>query len=83
MVSETLASENPGMKLFFDVVGPTDRSFDFRGAMFRCAEQAQRTAEMLSLDLAFAENSPWIGARVEVLDEIGNCLFQIPVRELH
>jgi hypothetical protein len=69
-------------KLFIDIVGPEERRLDFTGQVFSSAAEAGETAQMMSLDLAVAENSPWVGAEVQVKDESGQCLFAYPVGQL-
>ena len=58
-------------KLFIDVVASDRTYIDFSGQVFRRLKEAGETAQLLSLDLGVREDSPWIGAEVQVKDEIG------------
>ena len=79
----TAFGNGPNMtKLFIDVVGPDRKYFDFSGQLFRRVQEAGETAQLLSLDLGVGEDSPWVGAEVQVKDEIGRCLFTYPVQNL-
>jgi hypothetical protein len=69
-------------KLFIDIVGPKRRHIDFTGKLFRCPEEAGETAQLISLDLAVSDNSPWLGSEVQVKDAAGQCLFVYPVGPL-
>ncbi len=69
-------------KLFIDIVGATEKRLDFSGRMFSCPEEAGEAAQLVSLDLGVMENSPWVGAEVQVMDEAGRCLFSYRVGQL-
>jgi len=69
-------------KLFIDIVGPERNHLDFSGRLFSCPEEAGEAAQLMSLDLGVTENSPWVGAEVQVKDEAGRCLFAYPVGQL-
>ena len=69
-------------RLFIDIVGMEDKRLDFIGQLFPCIEQAGEAAQVVSIDLAIADNSPWIGAEVQVKDEQGRCLLRYPIRQL-
>jgi hypothetical protein len=69
-------------KLFIDIVGQKQRHIDITGTLFRCPEAAGEAAELISLDLAVSENSPWLGAEVQVKNEAGQCLFAYPIAPL-
>jgi len=68
-------------KLFIDVVGPSRRHLDLSGRMFLRPEDAGESAQLMSLDLGISENSPWVGAEVQVKDAAGRCLFSYPVQQ--
>jgi hypothetical protein len=72
----------PMTRLFFDLVGPNDRSFDFHGRYFRDPQEAHEHAQVLSLDLSCTDDEDWRGAEVEVRDVTGRRLFSVPVVEL-
>jgi hypothetical protein len=69
-------------KLFIDIVAPSKRHLDFTGHMFARPEDASEAAQLISLDLGVAEDSPWAGGQVQVKDEAGQCLFSYPVQQL-
>lgn len=69
-------------KLFIDIVGPEERRFDFSGQFFASPAEAGEAAQLMSIDLGVTENSPWVGAEVQVKDEAGHCLFAYPVGQL-
>ena len=69
-------------RLFFDVVGPKGRSFDFHGRYFRNTDDAHEDAKILSLDLSCSDQGDWQDAEVQVRDAAGNRLFSVPVQEL-
>ena len=70
-------------RLFFDIVGPNVRQFDFTGTSYAGLEQARAAAELLSIDLGCAVDTPWLGAEVQVRDAAGARLFTCPVPNLH
>jgi hypothetical protein len=70
-------------RLFFDIVGPNVRHFDFSGRSYAGLEQARAEAELLSIDLGCPVDTPWLGAEVQVRDEAGAQLFSCPVPNLH
>ena len=72
----------PMTRLFFDVVGPKGRSFDFHGRYFRNTDDAHEDAKILSLDLSCSDQGDWQNAEVQVRDAAGNRLFSVPVQEL-
>jgi len=49
-------------RLFFDIVAPNVRQFDFSGASYAGLEQDRAAAELLSIDLGCAVDTPRIGA---------------------
>lgn len=69
-------------KLFIDIVGPGRHQLDFSGRLFARPEEAGEAAHLMSLDLGVADDSPWVGAEVQVKDEAGRCLFAYPVGAL-
>jgi hypothetical protein len=69
-------------KLFIDIIGNEQRQFDFSGRMYACPEEAGEAAQLMCLDLGVAENSPWVGAEVQVKDAAGRCLYTYPVGQL-
>jgi hypothetical protein len=72
----------PMTRLFFDLVGPTAKSFDYHGRYFRDPQEAHEHAQVLSLDLSCTDTEDWRGAEVEVRDVAGHRLFSVPVVEL-
>ena len=70
-------------RLFFDIVGPNARQFDFSGASYAGLDQARAAAELLSIDLGCDVDTPWLGAEVQVRDAAGAHLFTCPVPNLH
>lgn len=69
-------------RLFFDLVGPKTRSFDFHGRYVRDTQEAEEHAQVLSMDLSCTDSEDWRGAEVEVRDVSGRRLFSVPVLEL-
>ena len=69
-------------KLFIDIVGAEQRHFDFSGRMYSRPEEAGEAAELMCMDLGVTEDSPWVGAEVQVKDVSGRCLFAYPVGQL-
>ena len=69
-------------KLFIDIVGAEQRQLDFSGRMYACPEEAGEAAQLMSMDLGVTENSPWVGAEVQVKDVDGRCLYVYPVGQL-
>jgi hypothetical protein len=67
-------------RLFFDLVGPNDRSLDFHGRYFRDPKEAPEHAQLLSIDLSCAEK--WQNAEVQVRDATGSRLFSVPIVEV-
>jgi hypothetical protein len=67
-------------RLFFDLVGPNDRSLDFHGRYFRDPKEAHEHAQLLSIDLSCAEK--WQNAEVQVRDATGSRLFSVPIVEV-
>jgi hypothetical protein len=74
--------KKPMTRLFFDLVGPTTKSFDYHGRYFHHPEEAHEHAQVLSLDLSCTDTEEWRGAEVEVRDVAGHRLFSVPVVEL-
>jgi len=69
-------------KLFIDIVRAEQRHFDFSGRMYSCPEEAGEAAQLMCMDLGVAEDSPWLGAEVQVQDVSGNCLYAYSVDQL-
>ena len=69
-------------RLFFDVVSPKTRQFDFIGTYFASIEEARSTAELLSIDLGCTAEDTWRGAEVQVLDPSGKRVFACPVLDM-
>ncbi len=69
-------------RLFFDLVGPKAKSFDFHGRYFSDPKEAHEHAQVLSLDLSCTDTEDWRGGEVEVRDVTGKRLFSVPVVEL-
>jgi hypothetical protein len=69
-------------RLFFDLVGPKTKSFDYHGRYCRDTDDAREHAQVLSLDLSCNDTEDWRGAQVEVRDDAGQRLFSVPVVEL-
>jgi hypothetical protein len=69
-------------KLFIDIVRAEQRHFDFSGRMYSSPEEAGEAAQLMCMDLGVAEDSPWLGAEVQVKDVAGNCLYVYPVGRL-
>jgi hypothetical protein len=69
-------------KLFIDIVGSERRQFDFSGRMYSRPEDASEAAQLMSMDLGVTEDSPWLGAEVQVKDVAGRCLFAYPVGQI-
>src|SRR5688572_10242047 len=72
----------PMTRLFFDLVGPDDRSFDFHGRYFRDPKDAHEHAQLLSLDLSCTDLEKWHHAEVQVRDAFGIRLFSVPIIEI-
>jgi hypothetical protein len=72
----------PMTRLFFDLVGPHDRSFDFHGRYFRDPKDAHEHAQLLSLDLSCTDIEKWHHAEVQVRDAFGSRLFSVPIIEI-
>jgi hypothetical protein len=72
----------PMTRLFFDLVGPDDRSFDFHGRYFRDPKDAHEHAQLLSLDLSCTDIEKWHHAEVQVRDAFGSRLFSVPIIEI-
>jgi hypothetical protein len=77
-----VGGSKPMTRLFFDLVGPKTKSFDYQGRYFRDTEEAHEHARVLSLDLSCTETDEWRGGEVEVRDDAGHRLFSVPVVEL-
>jgi hypothetical protein len=69
-------------KLFIDIVGAEQRQLDFSGRMYANPEEAGEAAQLMCMDLGVTENSPWVGAEVQVKDVDGRCLYAYPVGQL-
>ena len=69
-------------KVFIDIVGSNERQLDFKGQQFPSMETARQIAELISIDLAVSVDSRWIGAEVQLKDELGNFIYRCPVRQL-
>ncbi|HEY5280306.1 MAG TPA: hypothetical protein VIJ67_11180 [Pseudolabrys sp.] len=69
-------------KLFIDIVRAEQRHLDFSGRMYSCLEEAGEAAQLMCMDLGVTEDSPWVGAEVQVKDVAGRCLFTYPVGQL-
>lgn len=69
-------------KLFIDIVGAERRELDFSGSIYSCADEAREAAQLICIDLGVSEDSPWLGAEVQVKDVSGHCLFAYPVCQL-
>jgi len=69
-------------KLFIDIVGAEQRQLDFSGRMYACPEDAGEAAQLMCMDLGVTENSPWVGAEVQVKDVDGRCLYAYSVGQL-
>ena len=65
--------------LFFDVVSPECRAYDYHGRNFTKPEDAAELAETIALDLGCSETSDWIGSQVQVRTTAGEMLFFAPV----
>ena len=52
-------------RLFFDLVGPNDRSFDFHGRYFSDPQDAREHAQVLSMDLSCTDTEEWRGAKLK------------------
>jgi len=50
--------------------------------MYSCLEEAGEAAQLMCMDLGVTEDSPWVGAEVQVKDVAGRCLFTYPVGQL-
>jgi hypothetical protein len=72
----------PMTRLFFDLVGPNDRSIDFHGRYFRDPKEAHEHAQLLSIDLSCADIEKWQDAEVQVRDAAGSQLFSVPIIEV-
>jgi hypothetical protein len=72
----------PMTRLFFDLVGPDDRSIDFHGRYFRDPKEAHEHAQLLSLDLSCTDLDKWQDAEVQVRDAAGSRLFSVPIIEV-
>jgi hypothetical protein len=69
------------MQLFFDVVGPRSRLYDYHGQYCENLENAAGVAELVATDLGMSETDDWGGAQVEVTSAAGKILFSIPILE--
>ena len=69
-------------RLFFDLVGPADRSIDFHGRYFRDPKDAHEHAQLISLDLNCKDFEKWQDAEVQVRDAAGSRLFSVPIIEV-
>ena len=72
----------PMTRLFFDLIGPADRSIDFHGRYFRDPEDAHEHAQLLSLDLNWTDFEKWQDAEIHVRDAAGSRLFSVPIIEV-
>ncbi len=70
-------------KLFIDIVGLHEQRIDCKGHLFSHIDEARESALLLSMDLAIPEDSRWIGAEVQLKDEIGTCLGKYAVSPIH
>lgn len=67
------------MQIFFDVLGPQSRLYDFRGQYFDKPESAADVAKLIALDLANSETEDWEGTQIQVKNAAGDTLFSVPV----
>lgn len=67
------------MQIFFDVLGPQSRLYDFRGRYFDKPENAADVAELFALDLANSDTEDWEGAQIQARNVAGDTLFTVPV----
>ncbi len=72
----------PMTRLFFDLIGPADRSIDFHGRYFRDPEAAHEHAQLISLDLNCTDFEKWQDAEIQVRDAAGSRLFSVPIIEV-
>ena len=72
----------PMTRLFFDLVGPADRSIDFHGRYCRDPKDAHEHAQLLSLDLNWTDFEKWQDAEIHVRDAAGSRLFSVPIIEV-
>ena len=72
----------PMTRLFFDLIGPADRSIDFHGRYFRDPEDAHEHAQLLSLDLNWTDFEKWQDAEIHVRDAAGSRLFSVAIIEV-
>ncbi len=63
-------------RLFFDVVGQNERSFDYHGRYFSDPAEAHEHAKLMSLDLSCSQNE---GSEIEVRDTTGQRLYSVPI----
>ncbi len=68
------------MRLFFDVLSPNSRSYDYQGREFMRPEEAAQMAELIAADLGVSDTDDWIGSLVQVRTAANEMLFSIPVR---
>lgn len=69
-------------KLFIDIIGAEQRHLDFSGRLYARPEEAGEAAQLMCMDLGVTENSPWVGAEVQVKDVEGRCLYTYSVGQL-
>jgi len=67
-------------RFFFDVVRSTSQMYDFHGQYFKTMSQAREMAEIVSFDLACADEDDCGDCEVQVRDAAGAKLFSMPVR---
>jgi hypothetical protein len=65
--------------LFFDIVSPKCRSYDYHGRKFSSPEDAAELAETIAMDLGCSETADWAGSQVQVRTATGDMLFFAPV----
>jgi hypothetical protein len=67
------------VRLFFDVLTPEARSYDFSGRDFPSAEDARSVAELIATDLGCSATNDYAGSRIQVSNAAGETLFAIPI----
>ena len=69
------------MQVFFDVLSPQSKLYDYQGRHFDKLEQVADMAELIAIDLENSDTDDWTGSQIQAKDIKGQTLFTIPVRK--
>ncbi len=69
------------MQVFFDVLSPLSKLYDYQGRHFDKLEQVADMAELIAIDLENSDTDDWTGSQIQAKDVKGQTLFTIPVRK--